>query len=303
MWRWALSAVLSVFAVTAPAFAQVQTIGDVSFAVPDGWTYQGSADGGLMLLKQEQNFWIISVHAPRPTSGDPNADFKNAWRSVVLPMPDFQRSLPGYDPYDITSKSLGYPGKYYDANSDSGKLYVRLYTLETGKVVVPVMVLSVNRQVFDLMEHMALTVVGSVRLAPLKASPIKTTLTLADLAGDWKSGMANSISYYSNSTGRYVGSTQTFYGAGYHIAANGSFTYKMAGMADSRIARDEDSGVVELGGEFVTFRGRNHVSRYRFLNIQTALDGSTVLTLLPPVDMAHISIIRDSSVWSREPKK
>src|SRR4029077_4996480 len=35
MWRWALSAVLSLFAVAAPTFAQVQTVGDVSFAVPE----------------------------------------------------------------------------------------------------------------------------------------------------------------------------------------------------------------------------------------------------------------------------
>ena len=56
-------------ALAAPAFAQVQTVGDVSFAVPEGWTYQGAADGGYMMLKQSTNFWIVSVHPPRPTSG------------------------------------------------------------------------------------------------------------------------------------------------------------------------------------------------------------------------------------------
>ena len=114
--------------------------------------------------------------------------------------------------------------------------------------------------------------------------------------------MANSISYFNSSTGRYVGSSNTFYGAGYHIAANGTFTYKMSGMADNRMANDDDSGVVELGGEFVVFKGHNHVARYRFLNLQTALNGDVVLTLLPPGDMAHISIIRDSEYWSRAPR-
>ena len=132
---WSLSLVLFL-AIAAPAFAEVQTVGDVSFAVPEGWTYQGSADGGLMVLKQDQNFWIISVHAPQPTSGNQSLDFKNAWRSVVLTVPGFQNSLPGYDPYDINKKVLGYPGKYYDGSSANGQMQARLYTLETGKVVM-----------------------------------------------------------------------------------------------------------------------------------------------------------------------
>src|SRR5258708_34572668 len=140
---------------------------------------------------------------------------------------------------------------------------------------------------------------GRIRLARVKALAIKVDITVADLAGDGKSGMANSTSYYNSSSGQFVGSTQTFYGAGYHIAPNGSFTYKMSGMANRRMTSDDDSGVVELGGGFVTFKGHNHVAHYRFLNVQTALDGSTVLTLLPPGDLAQISIIRDSQYFTR----
>ena len=69
MRRWPL-ALLFLIVIAASAIAQVQTVGDVSFAVPEGWTYQGSTDGGLMLLKQGTNFWIVTVHAPRPTSGN-----------------------------------------------------------------------------------------------------------------------------------------------------------------------------------------------------------------------------------------
>jgi hypothetical protein len=119
MRRWALASLLLI-AIAASAIAQVQTVGDVSFAVPEGWTYQGSKDGGLMMLKQGTNFWIVTVHAPRLTSGDPNVDFKTAWQKEVVPLPDFQRSLPGYDPYNTSKMLLGYPGKYYDAFSDSG---------------------------------------------------------------------------------------------------------------------------------------------------------------------------------------
>src|ERR1041385_6300036 len=170
MRRWSIIGLLSMIVAAAPAFAQVQTVGDISFAVPQGWTYQGSADGGLMLLKQDPNFWIITVHAPRPSSGNQNANFKSAWQAVVSSVPQFSKSLPGYDPYSISNKAVGYPGKYYDGWSDNGQMYVRLYTLETGKSVIPAVVFTPNRQVLDAMQHLVEAVVGSLRVARLKAS-------------------------------------------------------------------------------------------------------------------------------------
>ncbi|HEU4414776.1 MAG TPA: hypothetical protein VFT65_08325, partial [Candidatus Angelobacter sp.] len=114
---------------------------------------------------------------------------------------------------------------------------------------------------------------------------------------------ANSISFYSTSTGQYQGTSNSFVGAGYHIAANGAFTYRMKGVINNSSASDDDSGTVELGPEFIVFKGRNHVVRYRFLNLQTAIDGSTVLTFLPPAaDPARISFIRDSEYWVRAPR-
>src|SRR5215469_11828994 len=163
MRHWALTVLLLTIVLPAPAFAQVQTVGDVSFAVPEGWTYQSSADGGLMLLKQGANFWIITVHAQRPASGNQNADFKSAWQAVVSSVPEFRKSLPGYDPYDISKKSLGYPGKYYGGNSDNGQMHILLYTLETGKTVIPVMVLTPSNQRLDALQHIVEAVVGSVR--------------------------------------------------------------------------------------------------------------------------------------------
>jgi len=300
MRRWALCALLLI--IVAPAFAQVQTVGDVSFAVPEGWTYQASADGGLMLLKQDQNFWIITVHPQRPTTGDQNADFKNAWRSVVLPVNDFRNSMPGYDPYSISNKVLGYPGKYYDANSGSGQMYARLYTLETGKAVIPVMVLTPNRQVLDALNHIVEAVVGSVRVAPLKASPIRNTLTMADLPGEWQMGSAFSKTYYDRYNGAYAGSSNTAYRSSYYIKSDGTYTYDMGGIWNNRPVQDKDVGVVELSGGFITFKGRNHTTSYHFLNLQTAIDGSTVMMVLAGQDdLSKASALQQQLV--REPRK
>ena len=304
MRHWALALLLLIMVLAASTFAQVQTVGDLSFAVPEGWTYQGSTDGGLMLLKQGANFWIVTVHVPQATSGNPNVDFKNMWLKVVSTIPDFKNSLPGYDPYSMSNKLLGYPGKYYDGNSDSGKMYARLYTLETGKVVIPVVVLTVNRQVLDALNHVVEAVVGSARVAPLKASPIRNTVSLADLVGEWHAGSAFSKTYYDRYNGAYAGSSTTAYSARYQVAGNGTFTYEMGGLWNDRPVQDKDVGTEELGGDLIIFKGRNHEQKYHFINFQTAIDGSTVLMLLPGQEdpaKANISFLQQQMV--REAKK
>lgn len=282
MRRWALAVLLLIIVLAAPVFAQVQTVGDVSFAVPEGWSYQASNDGGgLMLLKQGANFWIITIYPQRPASGDQNANFKSAWRAVVSSVPQFRNSLPGYDPYDISKKSLGYPGKYYGGHSDNGQMNILLYTLETGKTVIPVVVLTPSNQRLDALQHIVEAVVGSVRVAPLKASPIRNTVSLADLAGEWHTGSVFAKMFYDRYTGAYAGSSNTFYSARYQVSGNGSFTYELGGVWNNRPVQDKDVGTVELGGDLIIFKGHKLEQKYHFINFQTAIDGSTVMTVLP----------------------
>jgi hypothetical protein len=295
-----LAALLVFFVLVLPLAAQVQTVGDVSFGIPDGWQYTQGPDFGAASLKTNDRFWLVAVYTPMPASGNAIADFKAAWKRVVLAEGNY-RGVPNYDPYDI-SQTVGYPGKYYDDSSVNQVTYTRLYTLETGKVCIPVTFISLNRQVLDSMEHNARAIVGSVRLAPLKASPIKYTISVADLVGHWTAGLVTSVDYYNHS-GQYQSNSLTAMSSGYTIAADGSFTYKTAGLLNNRTVSEDDSGVVELGDGFVTFKGHRHAIRYRFSNLQAALDGSTVLTLWPPVDMSQITPTRDSTFWTRVAKK
>lgn len=283
----------------SPAPSQVQALGDVSFAVPGGWTYQPGNGYGAMALKNGQNFWVVAVYAPLPASGNPSADLKTAWQRIVLAGRDYQ-GFP-WEPYYDISGSVGYPGKRADASSLNRATYTRLFTLEAGRVFVPVVAVSNDGLVLNSLNYLVNAVIGSVRLAPLKAAPIRTSLSLADLAGDWQSGLSNTIAYYDAATGAYNHSSTSAVGQRYHIDAAGAFTYKMGGMINNAAAADSDSGTVELGSEFVVFHGRNHIVRYRFLNLQQAIDGSTVLTLLPPAeDVSRLNFVRDAELWSRK---
>ncbi len=292
----AASVVLSL----APASAQVKTVGEVSFAVPEGWQYQQGPDVGAMTLKTDNRFWLVGVYSAMPSSGDPNADFRTAWRRVVLPLPDYGK-MPGYDPYD-TSKMVGYSGKYYDASSATNTSYTRLYVLEAGKVFVPVSFTSTNRNVLDGMSHNERAIVGSVRVAPLKASPIRFSIKVSDLEGYWTGGIVTNTAYYNNS-GQYQSNSLTAVNYGYTIASNGTYTYKFGGLMNNRPTSDDDSGVVELEGGFVTFKGHRHVRRYRFVSLQEALDGSTILALWPPLDLSQIDSNRDTEYLTRPLKR
>jgi hypothetical protein len=192
------------------------------------------------------------VYTDLPSSGDPNADFRAAWKRVVLAGPDY-RDVPNYyDPYNI-SETVGYPGKCCDASSVNNTTYTRVYVLEAGKTFVPVAFVSSNRNVLDGMEHNARAIVGSVRVAPLRASTIKYSIKLADLAGYWTSGIVTSTDSY-NHAGQYQSNSLTAVRFGYTIAADGSYTYKFGCLLNNRMTNDDDSGVVELGGEFVTLK-------------------------------------------------
>jgi hypothetical protein len=42
-------------------------------------------------------------------------------------------------------------------------------------------------------------------------------------------------------------------------------------LQSNRAVNDSDTGVVELGGGFLTLKGRKHAQRYCFVNLQTAM--------------------------------
>ncbi|MFI5104960.1 MAG: hypothetical protein ACHP79_08560 [Terriglobales bacterium] len=296
-----------VFLMVSPVLCQgqggVQGFGDVTFAVPDGWTYTaGQGGGGMMSLKDGQRFAVMAVWPPMVSSGNAETDLLTAWNTIVIAGGGY-RGAPA-KPYYQINHTVGYPGRRADDSSVNRATYTRLYVLEAGRMFIPVQCVATDGAALNAVEHITNAMLGSVRLAPLKASPIKTNITTADLVGHWTSGAGSSYDFYSASTGRYESTASAFYGAGYTIAANGSFTYQMSGMVNGRVARDDDTGVVQFDKEFVVFKGRAHVVRYRFLNIQQAIDGSTVITFLPPAaNPATLSFIRDSEYWVRKPGK
>ena len=296
---------LLVAAVLLPrlAMADVKTIGPLSFAVPDGWKYETSAPDRADMVWQNSNgaFLIILLTAPQPSSGDADKDFALAWRALVETDPRMALPSPIYD----VRGSVGYAAKWSGGPVANRTREVKLYVLRPGGgTFVPVVVIGPNRAVIDALDETVRMVIGSVRIDPLRAVPIKTTINVADLVGDWKTGGASVVSYVNGSTGNYAGTSVTFAGDYYSIAADGRYRYSFQGLSSGSVVRAAAAGTVEFSGEWVVFHERpsDKLTRYRFVSYEQGLTGATLMTLLPeayPVTGPNITLY--AARFVREP--
>jgi hypothetical protein len=285
---------LATMLVPRLALADVKTIGPLSFAVPDGWTYESSAPDRADMVWQNNNgaYLIILLTAPQPSSGDPDRDFAIAWRTLVET--DSRMSLPS-PIYDVRG-SVGYAAKWSGGAVANRTREAALYVLHPGRgTFVPVVVIGPNRAVLDALFETVRMVIGSVRIAPLRAAPIKTTIGVADMVGDWKTGGASVVSYVNGSTGAYAGTSVTFAGDYYSIAADGRYRYSFQGLSSGSVIRAAAAGTVEFGGGFVVFHERpsDKLTRFRFVSYEQGLTGATLMTLLPeayPVTGSNIAL-------------
>ena len=274
--------------------ADVKMIGSLSFAVPDGWQYETSApDRGDMVWKNSNGaYLIILLTAPQPSSGNADRDFALAWRALVET--DARLSLPS-PIYDVRG-SVGYAGKWSGGAVANRTKEATLYVLQPGRgTFVPVVVVGPNRAVLDALGETVRMVIGSVRIAPLRAAPIKTRIEVADMVGDWKTGNASVVSYVNGSTGNYAGTSVTFAGDYYSIAADGRYSYKFQGLSSGSVVRAAAAGTVEFSSDLVVFHERpsDKLTRFRFVSYEQGLTGATLMTLLPdayPVTGSNIAL-------------
>ncbi len=297
MWRLAL--LFSVCLWAGIASAQVQSLGEVSFAVPGGWEYEGqtSADSATLSITLDGQVVALAVFQPLRSSGNPDTDFRAAWAKVV-------RSMEPPEPIYEYKSLAGYQGRYGSTITSDYSHYVYLVVLEASESVIPVLVVTPNRQSFNGLEPVISLFVDGVRKLPQKAQLPKTSITIADLAGEWRNSGDSSLNYVTASGG-YAGSSTVAHGASYTIASDGSYKSQFAGITNRQIVRGNSVGIVELASGMIGFRERGgKLSRYHFISYQTALNGATVLTLLGDqyeANPANVSFYGEK--WVREPKQ
>jgi hypothetical protein len=111
-------ALLFLFLATSLS-AEIQKLGDLSFFVPDGYSYEFTPgeDHATIGFAKGQEFCVLVIYNPTRTSGDPEADFKATWPVLLgksagpgLPSPIF----------DIQT-AVGFHGKQSGSFSTNGR--------------------------------------------------------------------------------------------------------------------------------------------------------------------------------------
>ena len=117
---------------------------------------------------------------------------------------------------------------------------------------------------------------------------LRKTITMADLAGNWKIGFA-SVQEYATS-GTQSTTSVSFGRTDYTIRADGTYMGKFQGRASNTTIREAESGTIILSGGFIIKKsGNNHEMKYQFVAFMNQPNGAAVLSLIylgdnPPLD-------------------
>lgn len=279
-----IALVVALCALSPLAAADVHSVGPVSFAVPDGLTYREEAGRATMGRVEGQSFVVVAITLPQPAVGDADANFRSLWTRIA------QNDPPS--PYAIKPKG-GYGGKYA-ATTCKPKVTCILFTLETGKGVVPVFALIPEGQPdwnFFWPIHQ------SVRISPARAQPPKKNLDMNDMVGKWSWGASSTMAYVSSTSGRVVGASTNAVGSTYTFAADGSYTVSSQGINGTRTFKEESSGRVEFTPEVIVFHQKTGDKRYRFISYVVGVDGATIMTLL---DASHDASSQNIELYAED---
>lgn len=279
-------AVISLLLSTVPAVAAPGRFDIVSYNVPDGWKAAAQSDHIQLSYREgTPRYLIVGIYRSQPASGNLEADFAREWREIV----DSQLQTAGPPAPGQTQVGDGIPAMagVAPATWAQGSLVVSLFLLDGGARVSSIVVLAADADAFKANQDRLVGFLGGVRIprgrnAPAAGAPAPPpppsggkTITVADLAGDWRSSATSGTAYgygVSVVAGKAV----------YHISRDGSYTYESQGYSTVGGSRSyTEAGMFSIDSEgaiVITPKGKDP-KRYHFIDWKET-DDDTILTLL-----------------------
>jgi len=294
-------ALLLILSNAAGALAQVATLGEVSFSPPAGFRYQKPAatDGAANMTDSGPGWYYGIVVLPAfRSAGDFDRDFAAVWQRDLAGMYGREPSID--DRYDY--REAGYPGRFGSGSSDRSGV-VTLYVLHAHSMAIPVAVLATTVGVRNDHSVALELFLDGIRVSPDPPQPLKRTVQMTDLAGEWHEGGDSSVNWV-DAFGNYAGTTFVAHGVSYEVAADGSFRSRFAGISNGRILREQSTGRIELRDDLLVLQesGKQEGARYRIISLQEAPNGVGVLTLLEAQYQVYAANIRMyAEKWYRAP--
>src|SRR5207244_1791153 len=142
---------------------------------------------------------VLAFFRPLRSGGNPDNDFRAAWTKVVRSM---QPPEPIYEHKSLVATRVATAARTLPTAATTCT-YMRW---RPARMCSECCLVTPNRQSFNTLEPLILLFVDGVRQLPLKSQTPKTSITIADLVGEWRSSGDSSLSYVTSS-GAYAGSS------------------------------------------------------------------------------------------------
>ena len=124
----------------------------------------------------------------------------------------------------------GYPGKFA-VESVEGTAQLQITILQAHAQAVPVVRLCSSNSVWYEQGDLLSQLFESIRIAPDRAQPPKTRISVADLAGQWREGGSDNTGWV-DAHGTYAGTSLVAHGITYEIAAGRHVLLALCGAGE-----------------------------------------------------------------------
>ena len=140
--------------------AQLQSVGQVSFVIPNGWTYDQK--NNVAIISETKLLCALVIAQPVPRSRNPEAGFANVWNHIITPRTHypFRADLILEEHISVA----GYSGKSASVISKSNQQFYALFMLQSGTKDIPVTVVARNYPIYRLAINDIFRLLDSIRL-------------------------------------------------------------------------------------------------------------------------------------------
>lgn len=283
----------SALAVAGPR-PEPHEIGGTKFVLPAGWSFEApppGADHVRVTHQDTKRYCIVTLYQPRATGGDLAAEFATEWKSVAG---SISTQSPKTTRRTIGKRAVIEASGAYKADEGSA-LFERVGVLDAGGQITTMVVITANAASQAPCRADSDAILGSVVIAatapvtthtpppatgdtrPGLSGTLKTSVTLADLAGTWSKGAH--LTTYTNNGVVTTGSYASMAGMVYTFRANGTYGYHEAGMNGSRRFESTDEGTLALvGDEIHLTSAKGRVQKWQLIAFAIEPDGAANLT-------------------------
>ncbi len=270
-----VAALLFVGVSFSTSFAQTETLGDISYTAPKGWTKTAKEHAVVFsdLNPAEGQFAFITLYATGVSEGSPQKDFAREWKTRVVEPWGGEST-----PKTVTEPDNGWTavagGSQIDFNGNKafafltvisgfGKSVTLLGILKNESYLPPLQAFAEGMKIDKTPRA---NNVAAATAAPVLQYdsyghliiPLPTRqLTLADIAGNWGEAASFHQRYVYRSSGAYAGADSLTFKSKMTFTSDGGFYNDFYAIQNGKMIKEKTGGRISINGRVLSVKQAN----------------------------------------------